>query len=182
VFGGLAGEAAAAWLAAHPDRAAPDRSSVERAMAAALRPFAEPRGDLNTLREELYDLMWNDVGILRNAAGLRRALAGLESLHERLRRTGVAEATREFNLTWHDWLSLDSLLAVSRAIATAAAARADSRGAHYREDFPKTSDLAASAFTRLRLDGPDPVVEFVPVEFTRVRPGETLLVQAKVAA
>ncbi len=178
VFGGVAGESAAAWLAAQRDLAAPDEAAVGRARAAALRPFEQPAGDLNPIRESLYDVMWNDVGILRDAAGLRRALGTLDELEARLARTGLADATRTFNLTWHDWLNLDSLVHVSKAIAHAALAREDSCGAHYREDFPRAADPAAAAFTRIRSRGADLALEFVPVEFSRVRPGESLLKEA----
>jgi fumarate reductase flavoprotein subunit len=78
---------------------------------------------------------------------------------------------RAFNLTWHDWLNLKSLLAVSRAITLAAAARRDSRGAHFRSDFPEPGALEQSAFTSIQ----DGVVSMKPVAFTRVAPGETLL-------
>ena len=138
----------------------------------------QPAGDLLAIREALYEVMWNDVGIIRDGPGLRRGLGRLESLHERLLATGVSDATRRFNVTWHDWLNLDSLLRVSRAIAYAALAREDSRGAHWREDFPRSSDLGASAFTRIRFDGGEHSLEFVPVGFTRVRPGATLLTKA----
>ena len=50
---------------------------------------------------------------------------------------------RAFNLTWHDWLNLKSQLLVSRAIVAASEAREESRGAHWREDFPQTDDDAA---------------------------------------
>jgi len=178
VFGGVAGDEAAEWLATHGDLAEPDRATVDGAIAAALRPFEQPAGDVHAIREELYEVMWNDVGIVRDGRGLRRGLGRLEALHERLRGTGVSDATLRFNLTWHDWLNLDSLLQVSRAIAYAALAREDSRGAHWREDFPQRSDLGASAFTRIRFDGGQHALEFVPVAFTRVRPGATLLTKA----
>ena len=119
--------------------------------------------------------MWNDVGILRDGPGLARAAGALDALHERLERTGLPDRDRAFNLTWHDWLNLDSLLTVSKVIARAATAREDSRGAHFREDHPRVRDLERSAFTRVRAAGTDFALEFVPVEFTRVRPGETLL-------
>jgi fumarate reductase flavoprotein subunit len=178
VFGGVAGDAAGEWLATAGEFAEPDRAAVAAAVAAARRPLEQLAGDLLAIREALYEVMWNDVGIVRDGPGLRRGLGRLESLHERLLGTGVSDATLRFNLAWHDWLNLDSLLRVSLAIAYAALAREDSRGAHYREDFPQTSDLGASAFTRIRLDGGQHSLEFVPVAFTRVRPGATLLTKA----
>jgi fumarate reductase flavoprotein subunit len=182
VFGGIAGDEAANWLAAHRDFADPDDASIDRAAAAALAPFEQPAGDLVAIREALYATMWEDVGILRDGPGLRRALGVLESLHAQLLGTGVSNATLRFNLAWQDWLNLDSLLRVSQAIAHAALAREDSRGAHWREDFAHSSELGASAFTRLRLRDGRHALEFVPVAFTRVRPGETLLAAARAAA
>jgi fumarate reductase flavoprotein subunit len=182
VFGGIAGEAVAAWLATPRAHAEPDRDAVERARRRTLHPFGQPAGDLPAIREALYEVMWNDVGILRDAAGLARAAAELDRLHEWLGRTGLADRDPAFNLTWHDWLNLDSLLGVSKVIARAAMAREDSRGAHHREDFPAVRDLERSAFTRVRATGRDLALEFVPVEFTRVRPGETLLKNEIVAA
>ena len=91
---------------------------------------------------------------------------------------GISGGDLRYNLTWHDWLNLDSLLTVSESIRAAAAAREDSRGAHFREDFPGTGDLERSAFSRVRLSDPalDACqVSWEPVRFTRVRPGQTLL-------
>ena len=67
--------------------------------------------------------------------------------------TGLADGDRTFNLTWHDWLNLESLIDVSRVIARAALAREDSRGAHFREDFPGTGDLDATRYVRVARDG-----------------------------
>ena len=66
---------------------------------------------------------------------------------------GVADPEKRYNLTWMDRLNLENLVLASRAICAAAQARTDSRGAHYREDFPETSDLAASHYTVVRADG-----------------------------
>jgi fumarate reductase flavoprotein subunit len=119
--------------------------------------------------------MWNDVGILRDAAGLERARGRLAGLRGELDATGVAGGDLRYNLTWHDWLNLSSLVDVSAAICTAALAREDSRGAHFREDFPRTGDLERSAYSRVALNGGRLEVAWEPVRFTRVRPGETLL-------
>ena len=66
---------------------------------------------------------------------------------------------------------------MSRAICAAAEARADSRGAHYREDHPESGEANASAFSRVRLAGDRIEVDWRPVVFTRVRPGQSLVVQ-----
>jgi fumarate reductase flavoprotein subunit len=60
-------------------------------------------------------------------------------------------------------------------VCAAAQTRTDSRGAHFRADFPATDDLATSRYTLAKLDGSAPVVSSEPVVFTRVRPGQTLL-------
>ena len=102
----------------------------------------------------------------------------LDALDAELGAAGVAETTREFNMTWHDWLNLRNLVAVSKAICAAAAARTDSRGAHFRADHPATGDLATSRYTLVRREGAGLAVAEAPVAFTRVRPGESLLGRA----
>jgi fumarate reductase flavoprotein subunit len=135
----------------------------------------QPAGDLEAVREGLYDCMWADVGVLRDAAGLQRAQARLAELDAQLSATGVADGDRAFNLTWHDWINLKSLIAVSRVITAAALAREDSRGAHFREDHPQTDDLRDSSYLTVR-QGPEGLqLQRERVRFTRVAPGETLL-------
>jgi len=176
VFGGVAGDEVAAWLRSAGAAPAPDEAAIAAAIARCEAPLARRGGDLNALRESLQTLMWDDVGIVRSRTSLERALDALDAIEDELVATGVPGDTRAFNLAWHEWLNLDSLVAVSRVVARAALARDDSRGAHFREDFPQTGDLARSAYTRTVLSDDGAVrIEFVPVEFTRVRPGETLV-------
>jgi fumarate reductase flavoprotein subunit len=175
VFGGIAGESMASWVGRNRDAAAPDERAVARAIARCEAPLERPPGDLEALREALHACMWDDVGIVRNADGLRRALATLERLDAQLASIGVDGGDRGFNLAWHDRLNLGSLIDVSRAIALAALARENSRGAHFRDDFPEPGDLASSTYTVVRASGNRIDVAHAPVAFTRVRPGETLL-------
>jgi len=175
VFGGVAGETMAAWVKHEAHARETDRDAVEAAMAACRHPLSQPPGDLSEIRESLWDLMWADVGILRDASGLSRARERLRELDERLDRTGVDGSDLRFNLTWHDWLNLKSQVLVSRAITEAAMAREDSCGAHFREDHPGRGPVEQSAYTRLsQVEGRFRVAR-APVAFTRVRPGATLL-------
>jgi fumarate reductase flavoprotein subunit len=178
VFGGIAGETMAAWVAREGSFRDPDREAIAASVAAHEKPFSLPAGDLGLLREELYGCMWDDVGILRTGAGLERALARLQALDDELARTGMDGRDRVFNLTWHDWMNLRNLIAVSRVIATAALAREDSRGAHFREDFPEAGPLAQSDYTVVRAAGAGLEIAREPVRFTRVKPGETLIREA----
>jgi len=178
VFGGIAGDAMAAWVRREGSFRAPDEAAIAAAVAMAEAPFQQPAGDLEAVREALYDCMWADVGILRTAESLQRGLQRLAALDEQLSRTGVADIDRAFHVGWHDWLNLKNLVAVSRVIALSALAREDSRGAHFREDFPDTSDLDSSHTIVVRQSGSDLELKREPVRFTRVAPGHSLLAAA----
>jgi len=181
VFGGIAGTVMAQWVRRNGNFHEPDAATVANAVAAATAPLAKPPGDLETIRERLYDVMWDDVGIIRDAASLGRAERTLDELEVQLDATGVDGSSLAFNLTWHDWLNLKSLIFVSKSIRCAAAAREDSRGAHFRADFPDARDLAGSRYTCVTWKEGRFGIEMRPVEFTRVKPGETLLKEPAVA-
>ncbi|HTQ78028.1 MAG TPA: FAD-binding protein [Burkholderiales bacterium] len=174
VFGAVAGDAMAEWVRGK-GLAEPDPARLEEGIAGCERPFGAGAASLEPLRERLYEVMWQKVGIIRDDGGLRSALAELGALQDELDRSGVAGGNRAFNLTWHDWLNLQSLVTTSRVIAQAALARTDSRGAHFREDCPEAGPLESSAFTSVTAGENGLELAFKPVAFSRVRPGETLL-------
>ena len=175
VFGGVAGDVMGARTKPGGALPEPDKNAIEAARARAFGPLGRKSGNLPEMRERLYNIMWNDVGILRTAESLARGAAALDQLASDIADCGVDDSNRRYNLTWVDRLNLENLTLVSRAICAAADFRKDSRGAHFREDFPQTGDLAASTNTTVRLDGGDMRVDSQPVQFTRVRPGESLL-------
>jgi fumarate reductase flavoprotein subunit len=178
VFGAIAGDAMAAWVVREGTFHAADPGAIDAAIARAEAPFRSGiAADLEGIRERLYSTMWHDAGIVRDAAGLARASAALDALAAELDASALPDAARDraFNVSWHDWLNLDNLVAVSRAIVRAAMARENSRGAHFRADFPDAGDLAGSAYTRITQRGNAMACESIPVRFTRVRPGESLL-------
>lgn len=192
VFGGIAGDSMAAWVKTQGAWRAPDEDAIARSVAwhevplglgasspTALAGSGGGLSGLESIREALFECMWNDVGILRTGAGLQRALGTLAELDERLARTGVDDGDRAFNLSWHDWINLKNLISVSRVIATSALAREDSRGAHFREDHPQTGDLPSSTFIVVTQTGTSLDMRREPVVFSKVMPGQTVLEETK---
>jgi fumarate reductase flavoprotein subunit len=175
VFGGIAGDRMAPWVRQEGAWREPDPAAIAAAVASHEAPFKQAPQSLEPVREALFDCMWHQVGVLRDAAGLQAGLERLDELGAELARTGVADGDRAFNLSWHDWLNLRNLIDVSRVIAQSALAREDSRGAHYREDFPTAGALESSSFIVTRQRGSVLALDRMPVRFTRVRPGQSLL-------
>ena len=112
---------------------------------------------------------------MRTAAGMTRALGRIDQVYDALMQVGVDDSNLAFNLTWHDWLNLRSLCEISEVITKAGLARENSRGAHYREDFPDAGSLEDSEFTIARQNNEMVTVDRTPVDFSIVRPGETIL-------
>ncbi|KEZ78668.1 L-aspartate oxidase [Salinisphaera hydrothermalis] len=177
VFGGIAGDTMAAWVDRAAPLAEPSQAELEAAVAHCERPFQHSSESLQPIREALYDLMWEKVGIAREETAMHAALDELDVLAGRLRGVGVDASSRAYNVTWHDWLNLASLITVSRAITEAALARRESRGAHFRSDFPEMDEDQAKTFTVVRAEGERLVAGREPVQYTRLMPGESLLVE-----
>jgi fumarate reductase flavoprotein subunit len=177
VFGGIAGDVMGQRVTPNGALPEPDRAAIEAAHDRAFAPLGKKPGDLSAMRERLYDVMWNDVGILRTGESLARGRGVLDSLAKEIAASGIADTSRRYNLTWMDRLNLENLTLISRAICEAADHRHDSRGAHFREDFPEAGDLATSRYTQVKLEGNKIVVGTEAVQFSHVKPGNTLLNQ-----
>lgn len=177
VFGGIAGDSMAAWLAEGHQSHAPDTQTLQAAARDALRPLENEPGSLLDIQQALHALMWDKAGILRTKKRLESAATELEALDEQLSRTGLQDTgSLAFNLTWHDWLNLRNQILVSRTIVQAALSRKNSRGAHYREDYPGTGEMETSYYTVTELDATEGIkVHNRDVQFTRVAPDESLL-------
>jgi succinate dehydrogenase flavoprotein subunit len=136
VFGMRAGKYAAEF-ALRQSSAKIDAQEADAVIRGALEPFDRQGGaegpyqvehDLQTMMQEL-------VGIVRREEEIRRALDGLRTLRERSRKVSVT-GNREYNPGWHTALDLQNLITVSEIVARAALERKESRGGHFRDDFP----------------------------------------------
>jgi succinate dehydrogenase/fumarate reductase flavoprotein subunit len=134
------GETAGRMAAAHAARRGPAkwRRHTGRDAAARLRALARgQQGELGAaaLFDEVREIMQRDVGPFRDAAGLGRALARIREMRAGLGRVAVAPGAA-YNQSLADWLDLRLSLVAAEAVAAAALARRESRGAHQRDDFP----------------------------------------------
>src|SRR5258705_1046628 len=168
VFGGIAGDTLAAFVEGRP---LPRLETVAlKPLAEALTaPFARGAGPaLYDLQAELREVMWERAGLVRDAGSLAAALTAIERIDAGLDAVGVA-GDPSMNTAWQDWLSVRNQALAARLIVTSAAERRESRGAHYRRDFPAPSPEAPFAL-RVRRGDDGPVVTVAPVALTRATP------------
>ncbi len=137
VFGGIAGDVMAEWVVG---RSVPRMSTevVEAAAARIVEPLERGEGEnLYALQQSLRDLMWEQVGLVRQASGLKAALREIEDIGQRALRAAVPGGAT-YNLAWQDWLNLQNQSAAAWLIARSALERDESRGSHFRRDCPDT--------------------------------------------
>ena len=140
VFGKRAGEHAAEFAKGNGS-ARVDEAAVDRVAREALQPFdrANSGGEgPYQIQHELQEMMQHNVGIVRTEHELQQALKEIIRLEEQASRVGVY-GNREFNAGWHTALDLSNLLTVSEAVTRAALERKESRGGHFRDDYPDKS-------------------------------------------
>ena len=154
VFGQRAGEHAARFAREHgagEHGGNVDDAEIDRAAAEALAPF-DRAGDAEgpyRVQYALQEMMQDLVGIVRNEAEMGRALDGIGELKQRAAAVGVV-GNREYNPGWHTALDLKNLLAVAEAVTRSALERQESRGAHFREDFPDKDEAQGKVNTSVR--------------------------------
>jgi len=175
VFGAVAGSAMARDLGPEVRAEAFD---VEAKLAASRLKAQEGEVNPFALRRELGSLAWDRLGIIRSAQSLAFAARELDHMEGKLRGVGIP-ADLAGDATLQERMDLENLVVVARLIGTAAAMRNESRGSHYREDFPETSAVGFYNTSLKRGADGAIVIDRRPVRFTRRRPedlaGETLI-------
>jgi len=175
VYGGVAGDIMAADALNTNTLQDPDETILGAEIERALHPLSKTAANVFALRKKLMEVMWEDVGVMRTKTGIERGIERVRAIGDELMECGISGTNLAFNLTWHDWLNLRSLVDVSLVMAQAALSRENSRGAHFREDFPDSGAMESSYFTVAREKNKALQITREAVDFSIVKPGETVL-------
>ena len=169
VFGKRAGQYAAEF-AGRQSSPRVDSQQADEVTRAALEPFNKGDGGENSYQVEhdLQTMMQDLVGIVRKEGEIRSALDALKVLRERARKVSVT-GNREYNPGWHTALDLQNLLTVSEIVARAALERKESRGGHFRDDFPE-KDPSYGKFNILIRKGPGGEMQVTREPIPEMRP------------
>ncbi len=122
------------------------------------------------IREALQKEMMDRVSVFRDEAGLRAAIEALRGLRERYRNVAIGDKGLRFNTELMETLEVGFLLDLAEATAVAALARQESRGAHYREDFPERNDASWLKHSLAFRTGKGVELRYKPVSITRFQP------------
>ena len=174
VFGRLAGKALARYLSRR-NRTVPETGpgQIDMLTAKYTAPFNRKSGNgPYPLRDYLRELNWNKVGVARNGKDLQAAIDEIESIAVETQKVRI-EGVRTFNMPWNNYIDFLNMIDVSRMVARSALMREETRGAHFRTDFPEQDDCTGlyNLFLQKGDDG-KPVFEKRPVALKYMKPEE----------
>ena len=148
-----------------PDQ--PEKETRDRIRRLKERKNGEKTGQL---RSALQEAMTNLCSVFRHEETLSEALSHIQSLRERYREVAIDNRGERFNTDLLDALELECLLGLAESVVASAMARKESRGAHFREDFPERDDENWLRHTLARKTDQGLRVAYKPVTITRFTP------------
>jgi succinate dehydrogenase / fumarate reductase flavoprotein subunit len=174
VFGRRAGKKMLDVVPGLTQAAVNEESELEAAREEIDKLYAgDGSENLNAIREELKETMTYRVGVYRCAEDMLQAQAKIKSLRERFRKVQVKDRGKNFNLNLLESLELSNMLEYSELIVDGGLARQESRGAHFRTDFPTRDDVNWMQHTlAFRTDDGGHELRYKPVTVTRFQPEE----------
>ena len=148
-----------------PDK--PSERSEQKLEQLKQRSKGEKSGNI---RASLQKLMSEECSVFRNDKSLRDALSKLHSLKRRYEDVAIDDRGALFNTDLMDACELESLLGLAETILLSAVARTESRGAHFREDYPERDDVNWLKHTLVQKTDDGPRISYKPVRITRFQP------------
>jgi succinate dehydrogenase/fumarate reductase flavoprotein subunit len=140
VFGARAGDAVVLYIKNRSSLAKISDTKVQTIINDMLEPFKREEGENPFyIRNELKNLMWERVGLVRNQKDLQYAEVQLQILEERINKVSL-RGPQKYNLTWQEYMNVRNLVSIAKMVTKSALMRTESRGSHYREDYPESND------------------------------------------
>ncbi|WP_340690455.1 FAD-dependent oxidoreductase [Hydrogenobacter thermophilus] len=127
---------------------------------------------LANIRKRMGEITWEKMGIFRDEKSLLSAYAELSDLLERWEKIPVVDKSKVFNTNLIELMELRNMLEIARAVAYAALHRRESRGGHYREDYPERDDENFLKHTIIRQEGDKLIIDYIPVRILKYQPAE----------
>jgi len=172
VWGGITGRAAAEYAMQHTPSSFPQQSVMleeKRIYDGIFR--GEGKENPYEIKHELQKTMDEYANVFRTGQGLGEALKKVRALKQRAYKH-VEDKVREFNINFVNVLELESMLDIAEVVLTGAYARTESRGAHFRSDFPKRDDDHWLKHTLAHKTTDGPQLDYSQVTITRYQPQE----------
>ena len=174
VFGKPAGAAAVEYARSIPDDDTFNLKAEEERARKEIEELLKKEGteNINDIRMEMAQTMWDKVGIFREEKPMQEAIEKVKELKERYKNLAVGDSGKLFNTALINYLELGNLLDIAEVIAITAEMRKESRGAHARRDYPKRDDenFLKHSLSYYTEDGPR--VEYSEVRITKYEPQE----------
>jgi succinate dehydrogenase / fumarate reductase flavoprotein subunit/fumarate reductase flavoprotein subunit len=192
VFGARAGDEMVNHLGAPAPTNGAARSQVNELCKRWAAPLERSTGENPfKLRDRMERVMWTKVGVVRNAKDMKEALPEIQEIRERIKyATGSCHPKRSegspsltpdtrhltpspiYNAPWNETINTENLSSIAEMLTRSALAREESRGAHYRSDFPIQKIEWLKNIRMRPLANGSFEMTFTPVEFTRITPQE----------
>lgn len=170
VFGRRVGKEISSFIQSHSHEPFP-RDSGEEVKGRVERVLSSKGKErLHSIRERMKETMMNCCSVFRNEKGLGRALNEIKDLKERYRDVGLSNRGRRFNYELMEAFELEYMVIQAEVILAGALSRAESRGAHFREDFPHRDDVHWLKHTLVMSTPEGLKIAFKPVTTTLYRP------------
>ncbi|MEE4254643.1 MAG: FAD-dependent oxidoreductase [Desulfuromusa sp.] len=173
VFGSRAGAAAVAHAKGAAISPCKDQAQAEEERI--IKAFNRPKSDMtpNEGKKILRSIMAKYMGVTRTGQGLEQAAKELLKLKEILPTVHVQGSSLQFNQSLQSYLELEKMVIISQTMVAAATIRKESRGAHYREDYPEWDRSIAPQCTLACVEDHKSVIKTRPVKMTEITPEQS---------
>lgn len=149
------------------------KAQVDEIVSRVMEPYKRDKGtNVYPVRDEIKNLMWEKVGVVRTGKKIEEAIARLDELAAMMKEASVSsKGLKRYNMEWNEILNVTNWITVAKMVAYSALVRKESRGSHYREDYPDTDNANWLSNVYLVKSGEHDLSHTIkPVKMERLKP------------